>query len=278
VRVSGRVLSAYDSGDALSFTLQDATGDIRVQAYRSAAEALRARGRVPQPGDRVTVDGTLRIRDGDASLGLAAAASLQLERPDPVPVKLAMLDAMPLGERVTVRGQLRRVRVPSAASGLLVLTLRSGDAVADVVLGGALDSAQWPPGAWLHVTGAIGEYRDRKQVIARADDVRIEQIALESQAVHTGTVFDRDWLGRWVSIDAELLDQRPFKGGVRLLLRHGAEEIDAVVFEHVLATASVSQTLGTGSSLRVTGVIEDYRGRLELIPELGVDIVTIPGP
>src|SRR5512141_1252752 len=69
VRIEGVVLDyplVSVADGYLSFQVQDAGGDIRVQAYRAAVESLLARLQIPMPGDNVTVEGTLRVRDEEA--------------------------------------------------------------------------------------------------------------------------------------------------------------------------------------------------------------------
>ena len=76
VRVQGQVMRAPsldpDSG-YLSFWIADDTGELLVSSYRSTTQALMSQGQVPGIGDRVTVEGTLRVRPDSASLTLNSA-------------------------------------------------------------------------------------------------------------------------------------------------------------------------------------------------------------
>jgi len=65
VRVRGRISRSltYDpNGGYLAFWVDDGTGEVRISSYRDVTAALLAAGKIPAPGDRVEVAGTLRIR------------------------------------------------------------------------------------------------------------------------------------------------------------------------------------------------------------------------
>ncbi|NJM42170.1 MAG: hypothetical protein HC853_16185 [Anaerolineae bacterium] len=180
VQIKGKVL-VYPSLDAgnngfLSFRLQDETGsEMRISAYREVVDALIRSKRVPMPGDEVTVEGTLRVRDDDASLVLNAADGLRLVTPSAAAIELSALNATAFGDRVSVSGQVRRIR--DISQGLKVVSLRQGSGVADVLLPVGLSAMfgaapQLALGHWLSVTGAVGEFRGERQVLPRhADDL-----------------------------------------------------------------------------------------------------------
>ena len=164
VQIRGKVIAYPSLSDGfLSFRVQDETGsEMRVSAYREVVSALIAAKRVPMPGDVMTVEGTLRVRDDEASLVLNTADGLSLSTPPASAIDLSALDATALGDRVTVSGQVRRVR--EISQGLKVISLRQGSGVADVLLPTGLSPAfgtasELALGNWVSVTGAVGEAR-----------------------------------------------------------------------------------------------------------------------
>ncbi len=257
----------------LSFRLRDESGEVRVVAYRQVVEALRREGRIPAPGDRVHVEGTLRVREDDAVLILSVPKLLRLERPEARAIPLAQLPEASLGEHVRVRGQVRRVR---DVAGLRILTLREGDAVADVVF--PLQSAPWgaPPqvglGTWVEISGGVGEYRETKQVLARsAEDVR--RLAAPQLHLAASFPFDRNAVGRWLSVRARVAELRPFSVGMRLVLEDAQRRtLDVVIFDDLWNQLPFSQTLLIGDTVWAQGELALYRGRLELLPELPTDV------
>ncbi|MCL5994904.1 MAG: hypothetical protein M1546_02470, partial [Chloroflexi bacterium] len=129
VRVHGTV-TAYPTLSVedgyLTFHVQDIEAgsgvDLRITAYRATVQALLAQGRIPMPGDIVTVEGTLRVRDDEPSLVLNTPEALDITASGEQYIDLEALDAMALGERACTRGQVRRVR--DASETLRIVTLR----------------------------------------------------------------------------------------------------------------------------------------------------------
>ena len=101
VRLQGAVIAHPTiEKDYITFRLRDAEGELRVSAYRQVAQALATEGRLPAAGDRVTVDGTLRIREGEAYLTLNVADELHIETPEPVPASLETLPRAAPGDGI----------------------------------------------------------------------------------------------------------------------------------------------------------------------------------
>jgi DNA/RNA endonuclease YhcR with UshA esterase domain len=273
VRVEGAVVGyPTRADDYLSFVVADAGGRIRVSAYRRAVRDLLRDGRLPAPGDRVALEGTLRIREEDASIVLGSADALQLERPEPLIVDLAGLDALRDGDRAVTVGQIRRVR--RVADRLAIATLRHGNAVADVPLSreAVPDPSTLRVGDWLRVTGGAGEYRDVRQLLpsSPADLVPADPLPPDLRPV---AALDANLLGAWVTVRGAVTDFRPFDGGMRLELRDDSDRaIDAVIFDSAWQSVPFSETLGLGDEVMLSGALAEFRGRLEIMPELAGDI------
>lgn len=274
VRIEG-VVPAFPSlqDDYLSFRVLDAGGDLRVSAYRSVVQQLVAQNRVPKPGDRVTVEGTLRIRDDEPSLILNTVDGLTISTPDAPAIKLRALNAMTIGERATVTGQVRRIREISPR--LHVLMLREGSATADVLLPiddavfGAAPALQ--EGDWVKVAGGVGEYRDAKQLLPTSASA-IEKTSTPAPDLRPIAALSNDLLGQWVSVQARVDDLRPFAQGMRLMLSEDDATITAVLFDSAWQQVPFSNTLQAGDVLQLQGELSDYRGELEILPELAVDV------
>ena len=115
VRVEGQVTRApsYDPDSGyLSFWIADDTGEMLVSSYRATTQVLVDAGRMPFIGDRVTVEGTLRIRQDSTSLTLNSADAVRVQRAQPVPMDIGQIDATLALRVVKIRGQVRAVRTP----------------------------------------------------------------------------------------------------------------------------------------------------------------------
>jgi DNA/RNA endonuclease YhcR with UshA esterase domain len=272
VRAQGAVVSHVEvapDGGYLSFTLHDGHDAIRVSAYRQAVAQLRAAQRIPRPGDRLTIDGTLRIRDDEAVLIVNAARDVALERADALDLPLSALDALRAGERARTVGQLRAIR--KIRDGFWVLTLRDGTTVLDVTLT-ALDAPQVTPGEWLQIEGGVGEYRAAKQLLI--DDARWVTAAEPRPAdLRSIDALGSDLQGEWVALHGEVADMQPFKNGVRLVLQDTSlETIDVILFDRLWQRLPISPTLAPGDMLVVSGELGAFRGRAQLVPELIEDV------
>jgi len=274
VRVAGAVVGQpVRSRDSLSFVVADASGRIRVSAYRRVLLDLQGSDRMPAPGDRVTLEGTLRIRDDDSSLILGAADALHVERPEPLSIDLAALDALHDGERAVTVGQIRRVR--RVADRLTIVTLRHDSAVADVPLAREVltDANTLRPGDWLRVTGGAAAYRDAPQLLPASpqDVVHVDPLPIELRPI---AALGANLVGEWVTVRGAVSDFKPFAGGMRLELRDDAgRAVDVVAFDSIWQTLPFSETIGLGADLQVSGSLAQFRGRLEMVPELATDVV-----
>jgi hypothetical protein len=276
VRVEGVVVSRVElapDGAYLAFTVQDASGRVRVSAYRQAVAQLRAASKLPRPGDRLTIDGTLRIRDEEPVLVLNAARDLQLVRPPPIDVQLSAIDALHAGERASTRAQLRAIK--RIRDGFWLLSLRDGSATLDVPLI-AQTAPALEPGTWLQIEGAVGEYRDAKQLLVD-DDAELTRAAPKPPDLRPIDALNPDLNGEWVALRGDVVDILPFKNGVRLALSDASgASIDAILFDRVWQALPFSATLQAGDSVQVSGALGDYRGRAQVVPELPADVTRAP--
>lgn len=284
VRIEGMVVdypSLAPEQDYLTFRVRDASGEMRISAYRSTVRALLDAGRLPMPGDHVTLEGTLRVRDNEPSLVLNVADALTVQTDDARMIDLAALDALPLGARATVAGQARRVR--AAGESLRIITLRQGDTEADVLIPLSLRAVFGPPpeisvGDWLTVTGGVGEYRGRRQVLpATADAFTITPSDFEVTAqrldIRPIGAFNRDLIGHWVATEGRLTNIREIARGALLEIEDDAGDATTIAMFDPWFSWPFSQTVTLGDQVVVQGTLIDYKGRLEIQPQLPIDLI-----
>src|SRR5512136_2616033 len=170
VRVNGQVTRTPsldpDSG-YLSFWVADDTGELLVNSYRSTTQDLMRLGQVPGIGDRVTMEGILRVRPDSASLTLNSPYAARVQRAEAVPMDIGQIDQACALRFVTVRGQVRAVRSPY--KGLTLITLRDSTGEIDVAVPEVITQlygpvAQLQPGISVQAKGVVTLYKDTPQI------------------------------------------------------------------------------------------------------------------
>ena len=279
VKVQGTVVrwpSYDDQSGYLSFWLDDGSGELMVVAYRNQSQALINGDGPPLIGDRVTVEGTLRLRDDLYQLVIRVPDQVVCERPAPVESTIGEITTEDLYRQVVVRGQIRQVREPY--EGLTVLTVRDGTGLIDIVysadlvrLGG--DPIRVAPGDSVELSGVVTIYGDKPQ-IALSDPAALQvlpvlfEIASLRQIVTIGV----DDVDRVLRVEGVVSHVRRTPAAQVCSLDDTTAKIDIVLWQHILDQLPENQDLGVGTRLEVQGVVSEYRGELELIPELAQDI------
>ena len=278
VRVAGTVI-AYPGIDAstgtLTLALRDRTGDIRLSAFRGVGQTLLQTLAVPMPGDFVTVDGTVRIRDDEPMITVNDAAAISISSPVATDIQLAGIDASRLGDRVRLAGQVRRVRDVGVVR---IVSLRDGNATTDMLMPLSLAAMFGKPqdlrtGEWISATGAVGEFRDRKQLLTtRAENVRVLPLAREWD-LRPITALTRDLAGSWVAVQGTVREVRTTGGATRIqIVDSQANGLTISLFD-IWQLVPFSATLKAGEIIAVQGqLIEARNGALELRPELAGDL------
>ena len=273
-RIEGQVTRApsYDpDGGYLSFWITDETGELLVNSYRATTQSLVASGRMPFIGDRVTVDGTLRVRPDSASLTLNSADAVRIERPQAEPMDIGQIDATCALRVVTVRGQVRAVRSPY--QGLTLVTLR--DATGEIEVAVPAASAM-QVGQSAQATGAVTLYKDTPQVALPRSDALVvlpDSVLIAPPASIGQLTLER--AGQWVAVRGSVVKVSPFSAGTRLTLDDGTGRADVVLWNDLYAVISPTLQLAEGVQVSVQGQVSLYRGAIELVPELPADVVFI---
>jgi len=277
VRVQGQVTRApsHDpDSDYLSFWIADDTGEILVSSYRATTEALIDAGRMPFIGDRVTVEGTLRIRQDSASLTLNSADAVRVERGQPVPMDIGQINATSVLRTVKIRGQVRAVRTPY--KGLTLVTLRDVTGEIDVAVPDTDSTLDVQPGQSAEATGAVTLYKDTPQVtLARADALRFSADFIPAAAPAHVADLTAERAGQWASVRGQVVKVSPFSAGVRLTLDDGTGRASVLLWSDIYAALSPTLTLAEGAQVAVQGEVSVYRGAVEIVPEIPADVTLV---
>lgn len=282
LRVEGLVTRGPDydpQGEGLSFTVNDDTGELRVSAYRTDARELIAMGRIPSVGDHVSVAGNVRVREDFTAMYINAPELLQIIRPEPEEAQLGQLTPLDIGRRVRVRGQVREVRVPY--EGLTLITLRDSTGDIAVAVSEALVQLTGPlpalaVGQALEVVGAVALYGDTPQLVpaSTADLVPMSGDVLLATEREIGTLTLAD-TGRWVQVQGQIVESDPFSSGIKFTLDDGSGQVVVLLWDSIYAQVPYSATLDVGARVRVQGAVSEYRGELEIVPEVYQDVTIL---
>jgi DNA/RNA endonuclease YhcR with UshA esterase domain len=284
VRVDGRCtdVPSYDpESDTLSFWIADETGELRVTSYRAETRALMEQGTVPALGDRVSVAGTLRIREDFRSLTIDVPEQVAITRVEPVACVVAAIGPDDAYRRVRVRGQVSEVVEPY--DGLTLITLRDETGSIDVAVSDELVALSGVAprvriGEAVEVVAAVSMYRNTPQLVpASSGDIVVldEEVAIAAERfvaeLSAGDV------GRWVAVRGAVTEVDPFSAGVKLTLDDGSGRLTLLLWQDVYDGLRDGAELGVGAGVRAQGEVAEYRGELELIPELPEDVEVLAG-
>jgi DNA/RNA endonuclease YhcR with UshA esterase domain len=279
VRLQGRCtrVPTYDpEGDYLSFWIEDETGEIRVSAYRAETREIIDRSLVPALGDLVEVAGTLRVREDYLALTINVPDQLQVARADPVGREIGSIGQDDEYLRVRVAGEVRVVYEPY--EGLTLIDVRDGTgsipvAVSEdlVALSGAVPALF--KGQSVEVVGTVSLYGDTPQLVPAsvADIVPLEQRAQIATEKRIGQLMTAD-LGQLVAVRGIVTNLDTFPSGVKATLDDETGEVVVLLWQDVYDALPDPAALDVGAEVQVQGEVSQYRGALELIPELAEDV------
>ena len=294
VRVSGQV-----SGDArifkegehvrsLRFTVDDGSGEILVQAYKSDAQALVDKIGLPREGDRVEVTGSLSVSaDDEVSMRLQVPEQLVLTRADTKTVALKDVDGAMIGRSIAVEGSITKVIAPKAGSKApwtVVVTDASGqqeitfwqdiyDEIRDKIL--------LAPGAPVRARVAVRSYKDKLQlglnqgldlefIAAGAANSMVAgpgapsgEIPLTPVGAVTAAMAEKTVKvsGRVTQVKApEAGSKAPYE----VTLQEGDKQVAVVYWDTVARHLDDSSKPVVGALMTAKGQVNEYKGRLQI--------------
>jgi DNA/RNA endonuclease YhcR with UshA esterase domain len=271
---------AYDpEAQSLGFWVWDGTGEILVTAYRSEIEALVAGNRVPQMGDEVAVEGTLRIKDDFQYLVLNVPEHTEIRAAEAVEMPIAEVGGAARYQKVRVKGMVRADRIPY--EGLRILTVRDGSGEIDVTLpvGAEPWDDAWPNvavGQVVEAAGTVDLYKDSPQVsVGRGHDLLVldETMAIAPER-RIGELSAGD-VGSLYAVQGVISQVSTFSAGTRLMLDDGSGTATVLLWQDVYDSLGERDALVQGATVHAVGEVSEYRGELEIVPELGADVAVV---
>jgi len=292
VRLEGRCTRApsYDpENDYLGFWIEDDTGEMYVMAYRAETRQMIEQGRVPAPGDRVEVAGTLRVREDFLSLTVNVPEQLNVTRAEPVERAIGAITPEDQYARVRVQGQVRQVYEPY--EGLTLLTIRDETgsipiAVSEDLIAISGFTPTLTMNQSVEVVGSVSLYGDAPQLVpASTADIAPLDYTVPIAAQRFIVELTSADVGQWVIVRGIVTEVNPFSAGVKLALEDGSGTITALLWQDVYAGLRNNRPEPEiGAEVQVQGELSQYRGELEIVPELSEDVqvtvaaTSIPDP
>ena len=279
VRLTGRCTRApsYDpESDYFSFWIEDDTGEIRISAYRAETQQIIAQNRVPALGDLVEVAGTLRVREDFLSLTINVPGQLAVTRAEPVDRQIGAITPEDQYLRVRVRGQVREVYAPY--EGLTLVAVRDETGSIPVAVGEDLVALSGitptlSTGQSVEVVASVSLYGDTPQLVPAsvADIVLLDQPLSVAIARPVGEL-SAAHVGQLAVVRGAVVEANSFSAGIKLTLDDGSGTIVVLLWQSLYEMLDDPAALGVGAEVEVRGEIAQYRGELELIPELAEDV------
>ncbi len=288
VKVAGRVsgsLSYDPESQYLGFWVEDESGEVRVSAYRDVTEELLAAGKIPAPGDKITVAGTLRIREDFVSLTLNVPEHAELRRPDPVALDIGEITLLDEGLRVRVDGQVQDVYSPF--DGLVIINVRDGAGDIDVAVDEIITTTtgalpEITPGQGIEVVGTVSLYKDSPQLIpADVADITLGPLVAEPEITEPtmetmetrplGELSEADE-GARVQIAGRVVAMGSFSGGMKAIVDDGTAQIILLLWDSVYGELPDPTSLDAGAEVIVNGEVAVYEGELEVVPARPADV------
>ncbi len=266
----------------LKFWLYDGSGEIMIAAYRNESRALIEMGRIPAMGDRVTVEGTLKVTEDFQSLTLNVPEHMFVERPAPAERAIADITISDIYHKVLVQGQVRAIKVPY--EGLTILTVRDRSGEIDVTYTADLVRLSGAPatvvlGDPVRVRGAVSMYGETPQISLDVAD-GLQKLSApveiaEARSIDQVVLADVD---RMVQVEGAIVKTSWMSAGQKLTIDDGRGEIVVLLWQNVIDGLLNRADLQEGAWLRVRGVVSEYRGELEVVPDLPLDVDVVSAP
>jgi DNA/RNA endonuclease YhcR with UshA esterase domain len=276
VTVRGTIRQADAFSAGYRMLLEDGTGSVTVllwnDLYRALPDpsALRADAALEVTGEVAIYRNTLEViptRPRDIVLLTAAPSARALS--------IGALADEPLGAVVTVEGAV--IRAESFQNGFR-LTLDDGTGQVILILWLRVydelpNPASLRESAWVRATGKLEEYKGQREIVpARGADVAVTPPAEAPHRREIASITRAD-RGALVTIEGTVVRSEPFSLGYRVWVDDGSGEILVLLWQNIYDRIAGRERLVPGAQVQVTGIVEKYRGALELVPPLPGDVI-----
>lgn len=288
--VSGdaRVFKEGEHVRSLRFTVDDGSGEILVQAYKSQAQALVDKYGLPREGDHVEVTGSLGVLEGDdIAMRVQVPERLVLMRADTKPMALRDVTSSMIGKNIVVEGTIAKAIAPkpgSKAPWTIVITDAGGQqeiAFWQDIYDEIRDKVLLAPGAPIRARVAVRSYKDKLQ-LALSQGMDIEFIAAhaaksmvagpgapsgETPLTPVGDV-TAAMAGKTVKVSGRVtqvkVPEQGSKAPYEVTLQEGDKQVSVIYWDTVARHLDDNSKPVVGALMTAKGQVNEYKGRLQI--------------
>lgn len=280
VALEGTIRQSSPLGGGVKLILVDESGEISVVIWEDVRQALPDPTALA-PGARIEVTGEVTLYDGrleimpdqPADVTLLAPASEEGFSLDVDPTPLGELTAHHVGKMVDVEGTV--IEVSSFSQGFK-FTLDDGSGQSVLLLWHATfdqvaGASGLDLGARVAVWGEVEAYQGRLQIVPQAgSDVAVLAPGASGATEREIGALTTEDTGQLVTISGNVTGVEPFSGGRRVWIEDGSGEVMVLLWSAIDQRLAVPLTVG--DQVRMTGIVEEYQGTLEIVPRLPGDV------
>lgn len=279
VRLEGTVTRGplYDAdAQSLRFYVADDTGEIQAGAFREVTQDLVAAGKIPTVGDRVILEGTLRVRDDFTSFNLSSAGRVEIIPPTANEITIGEVGYDDELHYVVLQGDVRDIRQPY--EGLTLITLGDAAGELDVAFSSDLETLHgalpvFELGDAVAVKGIVTYFRDSPQLVLRHPN-DFKKLELDNTAAATTEIgaIDAARVNQRVQVSGQVTRVSKFSQGMRATLADETGEITLVLWQDVYDQIPNAAELKKGAQAQALGKVTQYRGEFEIVPQRASDV------
>ncbi|MBC7226478.1 MAG: hypothetical protein H5T61_04515 [Thermoflexales bacterium] len=275
VTLRGTVRQAEAFSAGYRMLLEDDTGSVTVLLWQDLYRALSDPAAL-QAGAQLEVTGEVSLYRNSLEVIPVRPRDVVLltVTPSARALPISALAGEPLGAMVTVEGTV--VEAESFQNGFR-LTLDDGTGQVVLLLWLSVydelpDPASLREGARVRATGELEEYQGQREVVpARGTDVAVIQPAEVPPRREIASITPAD-RGATVTVEGAVVRSEPFSQGYRVWVDDGSGEVLVLLWQNIYERVAGREQLAPGAQVQVTGIVEEYRGTLEIVPPLPGDV------
>ncbi len=276
VRIVGEVRQVRTPYEGMTLiTVRDDSGEIAVAVDETVTTLTGALPEIVE-GQGIDVVGAVSLYKDTPQLVPASVADIVLSAAPPAAAALPVTNLSEaqnaeLGSWLRLQG---RVVLMEGFKGGMKATLDDGTGQIMVVLWNNVYTALENPfavdvGADIVVEGELGVYQEELQIVPeRPSDITIVAPAPEIPWVAIDALKAAD-AGRVIRLRGVLGTPEGFSAGVKVPLDDGSGVITVLLWTNILTQLDPQPT--AGQAVEVIGVIQEYRGDLEIVPRSPLD-------
>ncbi len=276
VRIVGEVRQVRTPYEGMTLiTVRDDSGEIAVAVDETVTMLTGALPEIVE-GQGIDVVGAVSLYKDTPQLVPASVADIILSATPPAAAAVSVT-SLSEAQNVTLGSWLRlqgRVVAMEGFKSGMKATLDDGTGQIMLVLWDSVYTALENPlavdvGAEVVVAGELGSFEDELQIVPESfRDITIVAPASEIPWVAVGDLQTQD-AGRVVRLRGVLGTPEGFSAGAKALLDDGTGSITVLLWTNILTALDPQPS--EGQTVEVIGVIQEYRGELEILPRSTLD-------